>query len=249
MLARADEMDFAVSAWAWRPPGTPLNGSTPASRRSFALLYAGVAAAGGIAAMAAPTLLGAALAGVASAACLGLAGRAWTDSRRPFYILARDGSRLGLAPCDVLPGNGIGPFELGPPDSRTLAALRSARACWFSYRSVTYLIGNRSAWMALRFRTDEEPSDTEPPSPGRLGELVMVETSHPFHATPEGVAPGMHAREVTARLGPPLDTTHPVWGDVRLHYRGLVVTLRRGRVRSLRVITADPLGAAAPWLL
>ena len=229
--------------------GLPLDNSTPASRARLAGLYAGAASLGALATLLAPSPQAGAVVAAATLCCAAWAAQAWRVSRLPYYLMP-DPASLPLAAWEVLPGRGVGPFELGPPGAEVLRMLRRARACWRHVGSVAYVLGGPSGWVAACLLASGNRQERDaPPDPGDLGDVVWVETAHPFHATPEGVAPGLQTREVTARLGPPLDVTHPVSGDTVIHYPGLRVTIRRGRVRSLRVLSPDPMEAACPWNL
>ena len=229
--------------------GIPLDNSTPASRARLAGLYAGVASLGSLAALLAPSPEAAAAVATATLCCATWAVQAWKASKLPYYLLS-DPLPLPVATWQVAPGKGVGPLELGPPGTELLRMLRHARACCWHVGSVAYLMDSPSGWVVVCLLAPQNRTRPDaPPSPAELGDVVWVETGHPFHSTPQGVAPGMLAREVTARLGPPLDTTRPASGDTVLHYPGLRVAIRRRRVRSLRVLTDDPLEAARPWNL
>jgi hypothetical protein len=245
-----DDMDLVCSTSPERLPLLGLNNFSPSSRKAMAGLYGAASIAGGVGALLAPHGLPAAAMAAAGAACAVWAARAWRSARKPFFLLPEGRRGLPLAAFEVLPGRGIGRFELGPPGADTLHALRDARACWYSVMSVVYVFGGPNAWMAVCFRLRHDMiRHDRPPDTGALEELVWVETSHPFHATPEGLAPGLPAREAGARIGPPLEVTYPACGDVHLHYRGLRVVLRDGYIRSLRVLTTDPMEAIQPWNL
>lgn len=244
-----DVLDHVCRAHLERLLGVPLDNSTPTSRARLARLYAGIASLGSLATLLASSPEALTVITAASLCCAVWAVQTWKASRLPYYLLP-DPVPLPVATWQVKPGQGIGPFELGPPGAQVLQMLRRAKACWLHVGSVAHLLGDPSGWVAVCLLADREGTARDaPPDPVSLGDVVWVETTHPFHATTQGVARGVQAREVTARLGPPLDITYPACGDVVLHYPGLRVTVRRGRVRSLRVLTTDPLEAAAPWNL
>jgi hypothetical protein len=249
MAVREYELESVSRLSLERLAGLGIDSATPESRTRMAAVYAGAAAFGTLGILAAPTPAMAVPVAAAVAACLRWAWRAWLDSQKPLYL---NPSSAGL-PLDawrISPGTGIGPFELGPAGSDTLMALKRSRACWFQHGAVTYLFASSHGWLAVCLTTDQKtPRRDEPPDVTALRDVVWVETSCPFHSTPEGVSPGSSARDVAMRLGPPLDTSSPVWGDLHLHYYGLRVALRKGRVQTLRVLPRDPVEALQPWCM
>ncbi len=177
------------------------------------------------------------------------AARAWVESLRMYYLLNPE-SRLGYTAWEVTPGRGIGPIELGTPGIDVLGLLGSGRACWILSGSAIYVLGDREAWVAACCLLSSPHADrSRPPCLADVERVVWVETSCPWHTTPEGIRRGLPVGEVSARLGPPLLVNRPSWGELRLYYPGLVVVTRRGQVHSLRVAGPDSACPSRPWHL
>jgi len=237
----------ALALSPWRAPLLGLENLTPASRRELAGVLAAASTGGLVPALLAPDPFAAVAIG---AALIPVAAAAWhtaKEARKPFYLNPSPGA-LRLEQWEVVPGVRAGPFELGPPGADALAKLRLAHACWYFFRTLTYVIRTGPCWVAACLTTDLET----PPEDGfreyaSLKELVWVETSCISHATPDGVCPGMEAREAVKRLGPPEKAHRTGDGLVRMEYRGLTLHVRRGHVASLRVLPTSFHEALKPW--
>lgn len=218
--------------------GLPWSDATPRGRACLAAVYLGAAVVAGGGALVLPLPLRAASA-IAAVACLRWAAQAAQLARLPLYLL--DGSPLPLASWTITPGEGIGPFALGPPDASSLRYLQAARAvCWTGRAQASYLLQESGGgWTMVTVQTTAPREASSPPAPEAAVRIVAVQTGCPLHATPQAVRAEQRLADVIAALGVPraIESSRPGWAE--LHYAGLVVGARRMVVQCLAV-TAPP---------
>jgi len=154
----------------------------------------------------------------------------------PLYVAG--GPPITSEAWAIEPGEGIGPFGLGPAGADAVHLLRRAHAVWRWRREVTYLLRHVEGWTAVTGTTRAPVDPALAPNPADLVAITAVETSCPLHTTADDVRAGRLLPDAVSVLGLPGHVDYRP-GLARLRYRGLVIGARRMRVQWLRVIPVD----------
>ncbi len=234
-----------LRSWLYREPlvlPLGLTDGTPAGRWQLALAFCGLAV---VVVVTIPSMQGRMgwLGGALIAACLLLAVRFLRESNLPLYL--QDAIPI-VDVWEIVPGEGIGPLQLGPLNLEAIRLLRKSVVIVQRGLSVTCLLRHADGWTAVVARTGEPVPDDRAPDPMKFESIERVVTTSPAHLTPDGVRVGSALPDVAAALGAPAEVCEPLaWGRRILRWPGgLEAGLQGNRVAWFGVLRHAIAGTA-----
>jgi len=163
------------------------------------------------------------------AACLLMAAWFLRESGIPVYL--QDAVPIADV-WEIVPGEGIGPLQLGPLRYDAIRLLRKSAVIMQQGMTATCLLRHFDGWTAVVTCTGVPASNDHAPDPLEFGSIERVVTTSPAHLTSDGVRVSSPLSDVAAMLGAPQEVSKPLTGarQVLRWPGGLEAGLRRNRI-------------------
>ncbi|MDI6772799.1 MAG: hypothetical protein QME77_09470 [bacterium] len=136
---------------------------------------------------------------------------------------------------EVVPGERVGPFSLGPVDRESAPWLQCAHAVWGLGREVTYIFRHDEGMTVVRCYAPATADLSKKPDPSSDYEITEIRTNNPYMRTSAGLHPGIPLPDAIGLLGVPDGAASLRGGLAEFVYPGVVLCAQKLRVKWLMV--------------